>query len=128
MQCNSVHLAAHFCIILVCPKKEFNFFHIFEIPSWSRHEKCCQILQTLLWVFQYSRDPQCTLILAMFWKFSLISVQTSFSLFRLSRKMESSRFKADYWQVFSFSNLPFLIFDYSVATPQNMKKSLQYVL
>ena len=29
------------------PQWEFNFFHIFGIPSSSRHEKCCQILQTL---------------------------------------------------------------------------------
>ena len=34
-------------------------FHIFWIPSSSRHEKCYQILQTLLWVFQYSRNSQC---------------------------------------------------------------------
>ena len=40
------------------PPWEFNFFHIFEIPSSSRHEKCCQILQTLFWVFQYSRNSQ----------------------------------------------------------------------
>ena len=40
------------------PPWEFNFFHIFGIPSSSRHEKCCQILQTLFWVFQYSRNSQ----------------------------------------------------------------------
>ena len=34
--------------------------HIFGIPSSSRHEKCWQILQTLFWVFQYSRNSQCT--------------------------------------------------------------------
>ena len=50
---NSAHLAAHFCPALVCPQKvtahsknwEFNFFHIFGIPSSSRHEKCCQMLE-----------------------------------------------------------------------------------
>ena len=41
------------------PLWEFNFFYIFGIPSSSRHEKCCQILQTLFWVFQYSRNSQC---------------------------------------------------------------------
>ena len=47
---NSAHLAAHFCPILAALKKppwEFNFFHIFGIPSSSRHEKYCQIFQTL---------------------------------------------------------------------------------
>ena len=39
---------------------EFNFFHIFGIPSSSRHEKRCQILQSLFWVFQYSRNSQCS--------------------------------------------------------------------
>ena len=33
------------------PPWEFNFFHIFEIPSASRHENCCQILQTLFGYF-----------------------------------------------------------------------------
>ena len=59
---NSAHLAARFCPVLVCPQKvtmKFNFFHIFGIPSSSRHEKCWQILQTLFWVFQYSRNSQC---------------------------------------------------------------------
>ena len=36
----------------------FNFFHIFGIPLSSRHEKRCQILQTLFWVFEYSRNSQ----------------------------------------------------------------------
>ena len=38
--------------------KPNNSFHIFRILSSSRHEKCCQILQTLFWVFRYSRNPQ----------------------------------------------------------------------
>ena len=33
---------------------------IFGIPSSIRHEKCCQILQTLFWVFQCSRNSQWT--------------------------------------------------------------------
>ena len=41
------------------PPWEFNFLHIFRIPSSSRHEKCCQLLQTLFWVFQYSRNSHC---------------------------------------------------------------------
>ena len=41
------------------PPWGFNFFHIFGIPWSSRHEKCCQILQTLFWVFLYSRNSQC---------------------------------------------------------------------
>ena len=40
-------------------------FHIFGIPSLSRHEKCCQILQTLFWVFQYSRNSQCYVTIGM---------------------------------------------------------------
>ena len=38
------------------------FFHIFGIPLLSRHKKHCQILQTLFWVFQYSRNSQCVCI------------------------------------------------------------------
>jgi hypothetical protein len=41
------------------PWWKFNFFHIFGILLSSRHEKRCQILQTLFWVFQYSRNSQC---------------------------------------------------------------------
>ena len=43
------------------PPWEFNFFHIFGIPSSSRHEKRCQMLQTLFWLFQYSKNPRCTM-------------------------------------------------------------------
>ena len=32
------------------------FLHIFTIASSSRREKCCQMLQTLFSVFQYSRN------------------------------------------------------------------------
>ena len=41
------------------PSWEFNLFHIFGIPPSSRHEKRCQILQTIFLVFQYSRNSQC---------------------------------------------------------------------
>ena len=41
------------------PPWEFNFFHIFGIPSSSRHEKCCQMLQTLFWLFQWPKNPRC---------------------------------------------------------------------
>ena len=41
------------------PPWEFNFFHIFRIPSSSRHEKRCQMLQTLFCLFQCSKNPQC---------------------------------------------------------------------
>ena len=37
-------------------------FHIFGIASSSRHEKCCQIVQTLFRVFQNSRNSQCLVI------------------------------------------------------------------
>ena len=40
------------------PPWEFNFFHIFGIPSSSRHEKRCQMLQTLFCLFQCSKNPQ----------------------------------------------------------------------
>ena len=41
------------------PPWEFNFFHIFGIPSSSRHEKRCQMLQTLFFLFQCSKNPRC---------------------------------------------------------------------
>ena len=41
------------------PPWEFNFFHNFGIPSSSRHEKRCQMLQTLFWLFQCSKNPRC---------------------------------------------------------------------
>ena len=34
--------------------------HIFAIPSWSRHEKRCRILVRLFYLFQCSRNPQCS--------------------------------------------------------------------
>ena len=37
---------------------EFNFFHIFGIPSSSRHEKCGQMLETLFWLLQCSKNPR----------------------------------------------------------------------
>ena len=37
------------------PPWEFNFFHIFGVPLSSRHEKHCQMLQTLFWLFQCSK-------------------------------------------------------------------------
>ena len=40
------------------PPWEFNFFHIFGIPPSSRHEKWCQMLQTLFWLFQCSKNPR----------------------------------------------------------------------
>ena len=40
------------------PPWEFNFFYIFGIPSSSRHEKRCQMLQTLFWLFQCSKNPR----------------------------------------------------------------------
>ena len=46
------------------PENSF-FLYIFGIPSSSRHEKRCQILQTLFRVFQYSRNSQCFVNLKM---------------------------------------------------------------
>ena len=40
------------------------FFAFFSFRSSSRHEKRCQILQTLLWVFQYSRNIQWTCLVS----------------------------------------------------------------
>ena len=37
-----------------------NWLCYFAGNSSSRHEKRCQILQTLFWVFQYSRNSQCS--------------------------------------------------------------------
>ena len=42
------------------PQWEFNFIHIFGIPSSSRHEKCCQMLERLFVLFHYSRKIPCT--------------------------------------------------------------------
>ena len=40
------------------PPWEFNFFHIFGIPSSSSHEKRCQMLRLLFWLFQCSKNPR----------------------------------------------------------------------
>ena len=45
------------------PPWEFNFFHIFGISSSSRYEKRCQMLETLFWLFQCSKNPRCTNLL-----------------------------------------------------------------
>ena len=41
------------------PPWEFNFLHIFGISSSSRQEKCGQMLETLFWLFQCSKNPWC---------------------------------------------------------------------
>ena len=41
------------------PPWAFNFSHSFGIPSSRRHEKRCQILQILFWLFQCSKNPRC---------------------------------------------------------------------
>ena len=51
---NLEHLSA-----LKKPPWEFNFFHIFGISSSSRHEKRCQMLERLFWLFQCSKNPWC---------------------------------------------------------------------
>ena len=58
-------LAVLFCRLLKKPSSEFNFFHIFRIPSSSRHEEHCQMIETLSWLFQCSKNPRCDGIL--FW-------------------------------------------------------------
>ena len=57
---NSAHWQHIFALLWSALKKplwEFNFFHIFGIPSSSRHEKRCQMLQTLFLLFQCSKNP-----------------------------------------------------------------------
>ena len=39
------------------PWKKF-FLHFFSIDSSSRHEKRCQMLQTLFWLFRCSKNPR----------------------------------------------------------------------
>ena len=38
------------------PSWDLNFLHIFAVPSSSRHEKCCQILERLFVVFHHSKN------------------------------------------------------------------------
>ena len=40
------------------PWKKF-FLHFFSINSSSRHEKRCQMLRRLFWLFQCSKNPLC---------------------------------------------------------------------
>ena len=62
---NSAHLAARtFLPCLGLPSKshrENSISSICGIPSSSRHEKRCQMLQTLFWLFQCSKNP-CTMV------------------------------------------------------------------
>ena len=56
---NSAHMGAHFCLSksALQSHREKSISSIFlESPHQRRHEKCCQILQTIFWVFQYSRN------------------------------------------------------------------------
>ena len=48
------------------PWKNF-FFHFFSIDSSSRHEKRCQMLQRLFWLFQCSKNPLCKSKKKTFW-------------------------------------------------------------
>ena len=52
-------LAVLFCGWLKKPSWEFKFLHIFGIPSSSRHEKCCQMLEILFVLFHHSRNIPC---------------------------------------------------------------------
>ena len=45
------------------PLKSHHIFHIFGIPSSSRHEKCCQCF----WLFQYSKNSQCSALSTSLW-------------------------------------------------------------
>ena len=42
------------------PQGKKKFLHIFSIHSSSRHEKLCQMLQRLFWLFQCSKNPRWT--------------------------------------------------------------------
>ena len=44
------------CRQLKKPPWDFNFLHIFAIPSSSRHEKRCQMVERLFVVFHHSRN------------------------------------------------------------------------
>ena len=44
------------CRLIKKPPWDFNFLHIFLIPSSSRHEKHCQMVERLFVVFHHSRN------------------------------------------------------------------------
>ena len=52
-------LAVISCRLLKKPLLDFNFLHIFAIPSKSEHKKRCQLLDRLFEVFQHSKNMQC---------------------------------------------------------------------
>ena len=52
--------------------KNFFFLHFFSINSSSRHEKRCQMLQRLFWLFQCSKNPRWVSNLNSGWKTSRI--------------------------------------------------------
>ena len=54
------------------PWKNF-FLHFFSINSSSRHEKCCQMLQRLFWLFQCSKNPQWLVTLVKFYSLLFFS-------------------------------------------------------
>ena len=106
------------CAVLQVAQKaivRIQFFHIFGIPS-SRHEKHCQILQTLSWVFQYSRNSQWLYIITM----SFLGANL-FSLFTSLHK----RFRSTYIGKYS-STYTYLILHNS--TSDNIGNVLIWVL
>ena len=54
-----VHLKTDKVDLKKRPPWKIFFLHFFSIDSWSRHEKYCQMLQRLFWLFQCSNNPQC---------------------------------------------------------------------
>ena len=109
---NSAHLAAHFCPALVClkePQWEFNFFHIFGIPSSSRHEKYCQMLERLFALFHHSRNIPCAVSGCCCCRFLwLTKCSTSFFF--------DKNFMSQYshlWSVFTFKFKSFSIWTFA---------------
>ena len=66
--------------------------HIFAIPSSSRHEKHCQMLQRLFWLFQCSRNTHCRMLKKVFWQF--------LALFLILQK-EPGCFRRPFFAIFS---------------------------
>ena len=52
-----VHLKTDKVDLKKRPPWKKNFLHFFSIDSSSRHEKYCQMLQRLFWLFQCSKNP-----------------------------------------------------------------------
>ena len=79
-----VHLKTDKVDLKKRPPWKKKFLHFFSINSSSRHEKCCQMLQRLFWLFQCSKNPLCMSLSLIFMVHILFTTVSCFLAYLFS--------------------------------------------